>query len=202
MDFSGVTAINTYLAGNVATSAALKDGTEYWLVCVYMKLPTNADWLANGGLQSFCQWGGTAFPTGNQFIIIAFSTSGRAIDFRRQTAVSASENLQLTPAVADQGTLVQLACWRNASGFGARIKGVTSTVAPAPVASPSINSADFSGIEPRFGVIANSWGATPNTTRKFRIYRTWIENLRISGRTPATVLDADYSRTIARGVFT
>ena len=36
---------------------------------------------------------------------------------------------------------------------------------------------------------------------KWRYYRSFIENLTTSGRDPATVLDADYARTVARGVF-
>lgn len=33
---------------------------------------------------------------------------------------------------------------------------------------------------------------------KWRYYRSFIENLTTSGRDPATVLDADYARTVAR----
>jgi hypothetical protein len=37
--------------------------------------------------------------------------------------------------------------------------------------------------------------------RKFRIYRSFIEALQLSGRDPEAVLDADWARTVARNVF-
>lgn len=85
--------------------------------------------------------------------------------------------------------------WRTASETGIRIKssGGTSLVTAA---SGSANSANFSSNIPRFGPATNPFGST--MTRQYRIYSGGIENLAISGRSPVTVLDADWVRVQTR----
>jgi hypothetical protein len=199
-DFSGAVDQLGSVQAPASVAAALRTGSEYWMVAWYMKLPTNGDWDSGGAFRPWFQSAAAAYSSQAEFCAIGASSTGQQISFRRGTGSgTVSEFALLTPASADKGAVVQLAAWRNAAGCGARLKSANGTVsASAAVGSP--NAQDWSASTPKWGMPGTFW-QVGNNCRKVRIYRGWCENLGVSGRNPTTVLDADYTRTIARAVF-
>lgn len=199
-DFSGTSDLLGSVEAPASVSAALRAGSEYWLIAFYIRLPSNGDWDSGGAIRPWFQAAAATYLSQPEICVIGAASSGQAISFRRATgAGTVSEYAVLTPASGDKGALVQLAAWRNASGLGARLKSANGTVSGSAAAG-SANSQDFSAATPKWGMPGTFWG-TSNNCRKIRIFRGWMENLGTSGRNPTTVLDADYTRTIARGVF-
>lgn len=198
-DFSGVTSFDDFIAGPAAAAANLYDGTQHWLVAFYIKLPSTGDWVASGSVQPWFQLG--RYASQPDLVMIGPESAGQAVSVRRQTASGTAATIaSIAPNASDHGTVVQLAAWRTASGCAARYKGAAATT-KATAAVGSNNTQDWSARAPTWGIASTFWGGTPGTCRKVRIYRGWIENLATSGRDPETILDADWTRTVARAVY-
>ncbi|MCA9334185.1 hypothetical protein KC963_04005 [Candidatus Saccharibacteria bacterium] len=200
--FDAVTASNVYVKGNAAAASNLWGagaGSQYFLYCMYVRLPTLANWNSSGVLEAMMQFAAdtASYQTVADLLLIAEVTGG-SLSFRRQKAAASTDNLTITPVSGDYGTVVQLAFWRNASGQTARLKSANGTIS-ATAAVGTANTQDFSACTEKAGH-AGTFTGSANAV-KWRFYRSFIENLVTSGRDPATVLDADYARTVARGVF-
>jgi hypothetical protein len=210
-DFSTMTATTNgngnacYVQSDAAAWASIyAAANDYFMVVAYLRLPTAADWnVASGLLPVFDSSGvGGNYVANADPVTIAFG-SADAFTFRRQTALNAVDIIGVTPLAGHYGAVCQVAYWRNAAGVGARVKGVAG-VASAAGAVGVNNAVDFSGTTPKWGVTPNWWDfsvAGAQTTRNFRLYRGWLEDLSASGRDPTTVLDADYTRVVNRAVF-
>lgn len=210
LDFSAVTKAGNHLVGPASAAASIWGSTnQYFLVCAYLKLPTQANWNAEStifDMLTFCNSSQT-YQSGAELVIFAQSSS-QAISIRRQTGAATADALTLVPAAADYGSVAQIAFWRNASGQRARLKTANGTVLSSAAVNAN-NTQDFSALTPKLGVPPGFKGVAGeillasevNAKTGLRVYRTFIENLEISGRDPATVLDADYARTVGRGVF-
>jgi len=200
--FDAVTASNVYVKGNAAAASNLWGagaGSQYFLYCMYVRLPTLANWNSSGILEAMMQFAAdtASYQTVADLLLIA-EVSGGLLSFRRQKAAASTDNLTITPVSGDYGTVVQLAFWRNASGQTARLKSANGTIS-ATAAVSTANTQDFSACTQKMGHVGTFVGSA--NAVKWRFYRSFIENLVTSGRDPATVLDADYARTVARGVF-
>lgn len=213
IDFTGVTKAGNYLNGLASTCASIwGSANQYFMVMLYIKLPTLANWNADAALHEIfkCSPAGSAgkYTSGPEMLMIAQEATSSRLTFRRQTALGTFSGPTLVPNALDYGTVVQLAYWRDATGGYARLKSANGVIL-ASTALATNNTQDFSALTPKFGVTAGfgsaAVGGTLNAAHqnaaKYRIYRMAIENLVISGRSAATVLDADYTRTVARGVF-
>lgn len=204
--YNELTDKNSYVNGNAAACAniwASGTGTQYFLFCMYVKLPTLANWNTDAIAFSMLQF---AADTGDYRTIADLltltQTNGGGLAFRRQKAVNSIDVLGITPVNADYGSFVQLAFWRNASGQGARLKSENGTILTTTTTNAA-NSANFSTASQKIGSVGtfNVPSASNANAVKWKYYRSFIENLVTSGRDPVTVLNEDYARTIARGVF-
>lgn len=201
--FDALTTANSYVNGNAAALANLwggGTGLQYFMYCIYLKLPTLANFNSGAALEALVHFAGQSgsYLSESDLLLIAQQTSGSAISFRRQKAAATADTLSITPAAGDYGSFVQLAFWRNATSQTARLKSANGTIT-ATTSTSTANTQDFSTKTQKVGHTAVFSGSA--NAVKWRYYRSFIENLVTSGRDPATVLDADYARTVARGVF-
>lgn len=204
-DFSTLTATgptdaDNYVNGGVGSWNGIFPKQEF-LVCVYMRLPTEADWQAASIIPFFAS-SDIGYVSEPDPILGCF-TALKRFEFRRQTGLNAHSPVTVTPNADHYGQVCQVAFWRNATGIGARVRGASSTKLTTAAAG-ALNTADFSTCRPKFGSPPPfTSGATSGavTTRNFRLYRGFLENLNLSGRDPVAVLDADYARTAARNAF-
>lgn len=177
---------------------------QQFMVCSYLRLPLEVDWNSEASILAFfaSSLNGNGYGAAADPLTIGFRAAAKSISFRRQTAVGVQVELTCAPD-GHYGQVAQVAFWRNTAGIGARIKsvgGLTQVIGAAGV----LNVADVAACQPRFGnAVAFNYAnlAGHQSGRKYHLYRGFIENLALSGRDPVAVLDADYERTIARGVF-
>ena len=204
--FSGLTAEPANVQGPANALASIAAAAnDYFLVVAYLKFPASGDWNTNAVLAPFfCTTDGVsgyATPEADLLTIGMANTPG--VSARRQT--DGGTTVVGTAITANMskfyGQVVQVGYWRNAAGVGLRMK---STVGEETTtgAVGSNNSGDFSAKRPKWGVPEsfNNLASltTHRNTHKTRLYRGWIEDLTISGRTPTTVLDADWTNVQAR----
>ena len=176
---------------------------QKFMVAKYIKMPTSGDWNSSNTIFPFFASSSalTAYAEAADPVVLNMSaTSG--IQARRQTAVG--EHVALSASqTAHYGLVTQVAFWRTATETGLRLKSSAGTTLVTGAAG-SLNAADCSACLPRFGIVKPFTNFTipeHRTARNFRMYRGWIENLALSGRSPAAVLDADWDRVSARNVF-
>lgn len=180
--------------------------TQYFLLCAYLRLPSNADWNTSATLLPFFASGVSGGYTAEVDPITLAFMAGNIITARRQTSVGAGTILSTAAlGVGYQGAFAQVAFWRNATGCALRVQSAAGAVTVTAAAGAN-NTADFSAVQGKFGIVPpfTQFGTSPEhrTGRNFRLYRGFVENLATSGRDPATVLAADWARVVARGVFT
>lgn len=209
-DFSGVIIRGNYLELPADVSAAIwADPNQYFLLCMYVKLPSLADWNTSAaGMRPFMQFASNAGNEATEAGLLSImqyrnpvATGAAGIEFIRQTtALGTSVKTDLILNPADHGLFAQVAFWRNAAGIGARIKTVNgNTLVTGPVGVANTN--DFSAQTAKFGVVGTRYFAPYGNEKNWRLYRPFIESLTTSGRDPVAVLNADYARVVARGVF-
>lgn len=194
-DYTSLTGGKGYVAGPTDALATIKAGSEYFLVALYMRLPSTADFAITGGaVASIFQAAASAYTAGPDMVMIDINSS-YAIEFRRQTNGSTWVGNPSPINIPEtlRGKMCQIAVWRNAAGVGLRAKSVDGEINYTSTVVGSENAGDFSGLSPKFG-------ATPGFGHllKSRLYRGWVEDLELSGRVPLTVLDADWARVQAR----
>lgn len=206
LDFSAVTVANNMLEIPADVAAAIwADANQYFLFCMYIKAPLLADWNVATTLRSMAQFATAGYSTGAELVNISqyrspVTTGAGQIHFNRQYAAAAAHAVILNLNPADHGQIVQVACWRNSTVFNARIKSANGVVSGSSSTQTAANTQNFSALTGKIGTAGSTWGA-PNNFENYRLYRAFVESLTTSGRDPATVLDADWTRTIARGVF-
>lgn len=200
-DFTGVGTGQVVLTPNDALASIWSAANQYFMVVSYEKLPTSGDWFSGSGLSSHaCATSvSTGYQTEADLVHMAQNNNGAGapqFQTRRQTnGGSTTENLQVTPNANVYGQMCQVAYWRNAAGQGLRIKSALGTLSGTSAVG-SNNTGNFSAKQFRWGAPI-SFASTGNSTKR-RLYRGWIEDLSLSGRDPATVLDADWARVQAR----
>ena len=203
LDFSPCTATGHNVTVPAAVCADL-NASQYFLACLYMKLPSSANWNTNAALVSLMANGLTSgYASGTDLLSIG-QANGGTLSFRRQTNGATIDAINATPNAAHYGNVCQIAFWRNATEQRARLKNASATVLSSALASGSSNAASIAAVQPKLGLTASftSVGASSYATaRAMRLYRGFIENLATSGRDPMTVLDADWTRVAARGAF-
>jgi hypothetical protein len=176
---------------------------QYFMACFYAKLPAQAGWNAAAGVLPMFQASPAAYTTQPDLLLVG-QVSTPAISFRRQTAIGTNSGIDVALQSADFGSLAQVAYWRTASGAGARVKTAAGTRSGTGAVGVN-NAANFSANVGQLGIGPGFWteplSGQANCV-KFSMYRAFIEDLVTSGRDPATVLDADWSRVIEEGLFT
>ena len=200
-DYSPVSAVGTFMQGDGSFATALAaDANQYFAVCMYVKLPTLANWLTTGGctILTFSQSSGR-YNTVPEIIEVTVgqSTGTRYFIVNRQTAVGTIEATNLAAIASDYGAIAQILYWRNAAGHGLQVQTAAGARASTG-ANGAANTASLAGLTARFGIPPNGG---VSTTSQMRFYRMWLEELTTSGRNPQTVAAADWTRFNARGVF-
>jgi hypothetical protein len=176
------------------------------MVAFYAKLPLKTEWNSIATLAAmFCSTtSAQGYATGEADLVCIAQATGYLLSARRQTAGATQTTTQITLADDAFGKIAQIAYWRNAAGVGLRCK-TTATSQTVTGAAGVNNTTDFSAKQPRFGVCESfndlSGQSAHRDASNYRLYRGWIEDLTLSGRDPATVLDADWERVQARNVF-
>lgn len=208
LNFDGVTKIGNALLGPATPAASVWAApNQYFIACGYFKLPTSGNWNTAGALFEIFKWATTTYLAGAELVMFA-QASGGDISVRRQTAAATVDTIDITPNALDYGAFVQLAFWRAASGQFVRLKSANGTILGSAAVSTN-NTQNFSALIPQLGVSRGFKGASDGSVMaaagqnaaKMRVYRAWLENSVTSGRDPTTVLDADYTRTVARAVY-
>lgn len=182
-------------------------GLQYFAFMLYMKLPASGDWPIAGITPTTIVSASTTangYQSSADLLSINMSGAGgnKTLTLNRQTGTGGANNqMVVTPAVGDFGTLAQLLFYRNASGQAFRLRTANGDKS-ATFSVQTANTQDFSALALRLGIL------TPFTTfagnaafQKLRMYRAWLENLATSGRDPVAVANADWARVIASGKF-
>ena len=208
IDFSSISKVGSYLSlpASVAADVAA-NVNDYYLACLYLRLPTLANWNSNSSIAPFMQFAATGYTSGPELVTFCFK-SGGILSARRQYAAATVTNIEIAPKSADYGSIAQLAFWRNADGQGFRLKSANGEVSGGAAVGTN-NTQDFSALSCKIGcvpgVFAGNAGSALLTGMTnawdMRLYRGFLENLERSGRTPTTVLDDDWVRTVARSAF-
>lgn len=214
IDLSNTTISATYGANGVrAPAAACADiwnaapagsanvgASQHFLIAGYFKIPTTGNWPAGGTFTDLiaCSNLLNGYSSGPEMVTIGMqSGSPYQVSARRQVAAATVEaTTLLQPVAGDYGGIVQLAYWRNAAGSVFRLKSAAGTVISAATVFAA-NTQNFSALRAVWG---NPMPFTPGPAGYVgaKVYRGFIENLARSGRSPASVLDADWTRVKAR----
>jgi hypothetical protein len=184
-------------------SASLYGGgasSQFWLACLYVKLPTAPNWWSAGGVGALLKFAADNYTVGPEHFMVAVSNAP-SIQLRRGLSTGTVEQILLTGAnvTVHQGLFTQIIAYRTAAGLFIRCKSSGGTTSGSVVPAAN-NSQNFSALRCQVGSGTGTWNLYG--TGAPRIYRGWIEDLAVSARDPVVVADADYTRTVARGVFT
>jgi len=185
--------------------AAYGGASQRYLFSMWVKLPSLANWNPNAVVLTMA--GDRQYVSAPSLFTLHQATGGQ-LQVRRQTGAGAFDStnqLTLTPASADYGSVVQISHWRTATQQGLRLRSANGTITRTAGAGAA-NTEDFSANEFCIGRAGAAFtGSTVtgvNTAFSgVRVYRAMMENLARSGRDPITVLDAAYAAVTARGLF-
>lgn len=215
VDFSTATQRNCMIEIPASVASALWGNGQQFLICLYLKLPTEAEFWNTTANRYVLQWAtsGVSWTAGGpELVSIAFQTAAapvrQLIAYRGKgpTAVdicSITSNVTLAPHL---GQVCQIAFWRSATHQRLSLRSAAGGLSQtALVAAATDNTQDFSALTGKLG-IGPSWGATLSgqelLSRNMRVYRWFVEATGLSGRDPDAVADADWQRVLARAAFT
>lgn len=200
------------LTTNATKINMVQSGTDVWatiqaaqefIVCFYIKMPTLANFSVDANIFSIfsSSTSDVGYVDSPDPVTIA-QAAGPAMSFRRQTAIGTIDGMSVSPAL-HHGNITQVAFFRTASGVTARLRSDGGTTETS-IASGSDNTATFSSISAKFGLSTpfnSPTSVAGHVSGRPVLYRGFIENLALSGRDPATVLEDDYIRTTSRNTF-
>lgn len=184
-------------------SAALYDSgssLQHWMVGMYVKLPASGSWWSSGTVGPLVKFAADNYTNGAEHFMVALSNIP-GMQIRRGLSTGAVEITTLSGGATitpHQGIITQVIAYRTASGTFIRLRSSGGTTGTSTAAAAA-NNQNFSALQAQFGSGGGAW--TLHGAGAPRIYRVWIEDLAVSGRNPLTVADEDYTRTIARNVF-
>lgn len=194
-DFSAVAHPEVTFIEAPNTTLSTIQAQQYFMIMIYMKIPTLANINTQGGIHLF--FGSSrGYSIDPDLGLMCFNGSSQnQIGFRRETAIGTAATIN-NSCVGHNGQMAQVAVWRNATETGMRIKSVAGGSTLNSAATGINNTLNFSNLTPMFGSVYQYYGNS--MARSYRIYRGAIENLALSGRAPIAVLDEDWTRIQAR----
>ena len=201
-DFTGITHKEVGIEIPATVTAQLAINNNY-VISWYTKLPSTADWNQTASINSMAsanELTGQTYQASPQLFVIC-QAQGNILDLRVQQSLGSvaaagipvptglgyfdDEICQISLIIGGGTCEVQI---RNQTGgmlaASAGFTGNSENVDLCPI---------FIGGSPSFANTGNS--------AKYRIYRTFVEDISVSGRTPNDVLMADFARVMARGAF-
>ncbi|EOW7148456.1 hypothetical protein ACOZ82_001983 [Vibrio parahaemolyticus] len=204
-DFSSITATSEKRQAIETPSDVYKTiaSKQQFLICFYVKLPEQADWNESPSIYPMLtstEWG-SMYPNSGELAVIS-QISGGLLSFRRQTSLTTVDRIDIS-ASGFYGKFCQIAIWRTGDEFGGSIRSVDDHQSSVQSAG-LLNSVDVSNLSCKFGGSASGFvveSSGNEGSKKYRIYRMFIEDLNMSGRDPNVVISSDWVRTINRGVF-
>jgi len=208
-DFSGLTHVGSEIAfPSVIAEHIRAQANCYFLEMIYVRLPTQAQWIAAGNQGRIPLACFTDSPTGSatqsELADIFMSYNGTSCKLNAFIASGASYVLVSSADMlsSEFGQLVQVSVYRTAAGVFLRHRSAArfDVKTNASVTKPSLS---LVGRKWHIGLGNAFWSAAtfPIGMQNLRFYRGAMEDLETSGRDPVAVLDADWTRTVARGVF-
>jgi hypothetical protein len=200
-DWEGATDANAaFIKVPTSVYAALWGGAQKILTCLYMKVPTFANWEASGVSKTFYDSSGnsnfTAAPALHAFAMSNFGIQA----FRKVTATYNGLGVAHANLSNFYGTVTQLAIWWDGDLVSFRIKNALDS-RTASISTSTANATDYSATYGTVGIPESASLRPAGNRQRFRTYRMFIEDLETSDRDPVTVLDADWTRTAGRAVF-
>lgn len=208
VDFSALTNHGAWSQIPARVAASIwGDGAQaqYFLMCMYVRLPTEADFNSGSTLvpmMTFSPGAGQGYQTGPEIAVIGQAIN-KSLTFRRQKALNTAESKNLVIQAGEFGKFAQVAMWRDATGQHCSVKtqdgGLRSSVFAEGVSTN--NTVNFSAAVGGVGQAKAFGPAGDLTAYNWKLYRHFVENLRISGRNATDVLEADWLRTVSRSVF-
>lgn len=215
-----------YAGGGAFTSTEIQSGTTHnyalvnttgnlsgftqttqYLIVAYMKLASTENFRPNGesisAYISACNSNSVNYSNGTELVLFGttpLNGSGvGALTARFQNALGSVDRVDIelpTGVGLYDDDIVQVALWYDGSNAYMRVK---SELFEQTESVPHTgNTLDVSGNSVKFDTSSGQFGGT---SVPHKLYRCALENLTVSGRNPITVLDADFARTISRGVF-
>lgn len=182
---------------------------QEYILCGYWRLPAIGSFPGVGTGQNTTMLtaesgAGDHYGSSAEIVMAAWDMAAVGLlHFTRPTAVSASGtesiNLDMT---AHAGLFTQIAVWRTAASWNARLKSSAGTTLGAPNTVNVKSTGDFSSKGLHFGMSGAFGVQVSNSARTgLRLYRGFVENTKRSARPALTVLDEDYGRTVGRAVY-
>ncbi|MBS7538231.1 hypothetical protein [Ancylobacter lacus] len=209
IEWSGLASTAQGTVGVETGSGAALDiatgGNQYFLLCLYVRLPDTTAWpLVNGSITPWIDFStpGISSTYQNSPSLIAIgpwpNASNRRVAFIRQTtAAGAAVTSYVLLPTYPAGEFAQIAYYRTASGATVHVRTASTGILGGTDVVGAENALDLTNVVAKIGPrSAFSNLATSSIKTLYagmRQYTIFIENLRLTGRDPAAVLDADWN---------
>lgn len=200
-DYSGVVNPGRTIDLPASVAASIWGGgtlAQYFSQLLYVRLPTLAQFPTSAQYTrplpfSTFVTAAQGFTAEADLLSLAMVNNGSLRAIRPTNGIAAFDTIDIVPVAADYGSVVQLLFWRNAGGQGFRLKSANGVVL-ATRAVGTDNPTDVSAKKCHIGVGTAVWSNATTQGKPWRFYRNAFENLRVSGRDPVAVADADWGR--------
>lgn len=216
LNFTGVTNTGNVIEVANAFEAIQADTNKAWMFIGWVKFPAASDWPAAGNARTIAAAGN--YTSAADLFTFYLTTSGTSknIVIHPQTAVGAATALGVADGNTFGGKLCQVFVYRTASGATAwRLKAADGSATYAsPTVTLATNTANLSGLTWRFGAVSSAqaafpfkvtgtWNSDDTGCIKFTFYRVLLASTSAlpSTVTPTMIADADFTDTVARGVY-
>lgn len=205
VDFSSITANNTYIEGPATACAAIKANSEYYAFCVYVTLPSEADWTTALTLRPFMSTNtngsGYAAVTDAFSFGMQIAAGSPYLYHQRQVTLSpltTSPNALLMPASAF-GAFAQIGGYRDATGQRLILRTAAGVSLSTLTATGANNATDFSSNKIISG-IHGLWAATGGagtSAVNWKMHRQWVAATGLGPWDAEAKLAEDWDRTFA-----
>lgn len=207
IDFSAAPINRILQSPQSAFADASLQTNQNWLFMAYFKLPTSANWNTGGAIYTMSLLGNGAYNIANTPVLFMLAqATGGTLQARVQFGSTGQTTVGFVLTANEYGQVAQVGISRGAGANGAITLSVRTALNGAPLTatgtSGGLNTNTLANIN--VGAIAGSFQpfAGHNAAyNSYKLYRAAFEDLSISGRTPATVLAADWTRIAAANRF-
>ena len=184
-------------------TAYIVPSPQYFLVILYLKLPTLANWNSVAAIFAWLQWvAGTGGYPGEADLFtfgMAPNTSPGQFTYRRQTnGAGTVDAIPLTPAAGHYGTIVQIGIYRTAAGQGFQIAGMSGNPVLNTLAVGQPNIGNFGTKSAGLGLRSSFNGGAATPAVGVKAYRAVFSDQLKDVRAPLTTLADDRARFIDR----
>lgn len=211
-DFSACARFGNHVGVANAFEAIQADTNKEWMAIFWIKFPPAANWPATGVSVGLCA--ANPYSTAADLFTFYLTTSGsnKNIVMRPQTAVGSATALGVANGNTFGGKVCQVFVYRKADGTTTwRVKAADGTATfQDGNTTLATNTANLSGLTWRWGCLTSAQinfpmhdPLTSNDAgvAAHRLYRVMVQSTKDSIQTPPQIADADFTDTVARGVY-